>query len=60
MHLPSTEKTVTDSTRDDTEKTKSSIQNNNEYSYILIFIPSLKFVLFGSQTTVECYGKEMI
>lgn len=39
-------------------KIKSNIQNNNEYFYILTFIPSLKLVLFGSQMTIECYGKE--
>lgn len=57
MHLPSTENMVTGSTRDDRNKSKSNIQNNNEYFYILAFIPSLKSVLFGSQMTIECYGK---
>lgn len=41
-------------------KKKSNIQNNNEYFYILAFIPSLKSVLFGSQMTIECYGKVAI
>lgn len=41
-------------------KTKSNIQNNNEYFYILAFIPSLKSVLFGSQMTIECYGEVAI